>query len=77
MGKKITKMKKNLGKLPYLAQKLFLVLISNSNVRLYKLGCNCMTAILTVTEAMLKDPRYIYRQNKRFFKILQGKLLEI
>ena len=59
------KMKKNLGKLPYLAQKLllgvsshilFFVLISNPNVRLYKLSRKCMTALLTVTETRLKYP---------------------
>ena len=37
--------------------------------RLYKLGCKCMTALLTVTETRLKDPRY-YMQNKRLHKFL-------
>ena len=30
---------------------------SHVNLRLYKLNCNCMTALLTVTETRLKDPR--------------------
>ena len=33
-----------------------------------KLACKCLTALLTLTETRLKDPRY--RQNKRMYKIL-------
>ena len=33
-----------------------------------KLGFKCLTALLTLTEARLKDPRY--RQNKRFHEFL-------
>ena len=29
--------------------------------RLYKLGCKCMTAPLTDTETLLKDPRYLQK----------------
>ena len=37
----------------------------------YKLGCKCLTALLTLTEAWLKDPSY--RQNKKFHKFLWSK----
>ena len=48
-------MKKKIGKLLYLKFPF-----SNPNVRLYKIGCKCMTALLTVTETRLK------RQEKKF-----------
>ena len=42
-------------------------------IRLYKLDCKCLTALLTVIEARLKDPRC--RQNKGLYKFFRcGKI---
>ena len=67
--------KKNLVKLPYSAQKVLLrasiltaFCFDLQSRWWYRLGCKCLTALLTLTEARLKDPRY--RQNKRFHKFL-------
>ena len=69
--KTIAKMQKNLVKLPHSPQKvllrasslvLFFVLIFPLKV-VSGIDCKCVTALLTLTEAMLKYPRY--RQNKK------------
>ena len=44
---------------PYL---LFFVFISYVNVRLYKLGCKCIIALLTVKETRLRDPNLKAKQ---------------
>ena len=65
-GKKNHKNSENLVILPYLAQKevpraltiLVFVLIFTV-VQWFRLGHKCLTALLTLTEARLKYPRYI------------------
>ena len=64
-GKRISKMQKNLVKLPCSAQKLLLRVLSlilifyfdfqsSVKIRLCKLGYKCLTALLTLTETRLK-----------------------
>ena len=73
-------MQKYLVKLPNSAQKLLMRVSSFIqlfcfdfqfcvNVRLHKLGCRCMTVILTVTETRLKDPQIKAKQ-----KVVQNSL---
>ena len=71
--KKVTKMQNNIVKCSYSAQKvilraLYCFLIDLQSRWWCKLGCNCLKALLTLTEARLKDPRY--RQNKSFYELL-------
>jgi hypothetical protein len=71
--------KKNLVKLPYSAQKaatesinLFFCfdLQPYVKIRFYKLGCKYLTALLTVKETRLKDPRYRQNKRERLYQIL-------